>query len=198
MTRCVWFGAKVCARRSRRGGRIPPCRSSNEFRVLNAHRKPKMPFPEPARVPTVGEILPSMTALTPVPNRAMNPKTTARTGSSRCNAERPTRTIGESNTTRRVTRAVGWDKLASSAGPPMSRSLLAFFSGWWAGAAKRRWSHPTKRDIFGLFSATRSRDRMMPLCQQAVPLGVRHGRRELALQLPVLRDVAQVGPNSGR
>ncbi len=42
---------------------------------------------------------------------------------------------------------VGWDQLASSAGPPMPRSLMVLFIGWWAGAAKRRWSHPTSRDF---------------------------------------------------
>ena len=34
---------------------------------------------------------------------------------------------------------VGWDQLASSAGPPSSNVENC----WWAGAAKRRWSHPT-------------------------------------------------------
>ncbi len=34
---------------------------------------------------------------------------------------------------------VGWDQLASSAGPPSENVEKS----WWAGAAKRRWSHPT-------------------------------------------------------
>ncbi len=34
---------------------------------------------------------------------------------------------------------VGWDQLASSAGPPCRTFVIC----WWAGAAKRRWSHPT-------------------------------------------------------
>jgi hypothetical protein len=33
---------------------------------------------------------------------------------------------------------VGWDQLASSAGPPS----VSVVSSWWAGAAKRHWSHP--------------------------------------------------------
>ena len=33
----------------------------------------------------------------------------------------------------------GWDQLASSAGPPSGTIEPC----WWAGAAKRRWSHPT-------------------------------------------------------
>ena len=37
-----------------------------------------MPFPEPARVPTVGEILPCVPPLTPMPNRTMMPTTTGR------------------------------------------------------------------------------------------------------------------------
>ena len=35
---------------------------------------------------------------------------------------------------------VGWDKLASSAGPPSGNVEKS----WWAGAAKRHWSHPTR------------------------------------------------------
>jgi len=34
---------------------------------------------------------------------------------------------------------VGWDQLASSAGPPAENVE----NYWWAGAAKRHWSHPT-------------------------------------------------------
>ncbi len=34
---------------------------------------------------------------------------------------------------------VGWDQLASSAGPPSENVAMT----WWAGAAKRHWSHPT-------------------------------------------------------
>ena len=34
---------------------------------------------------------------------------------------------------------VGWDQHASSAGPPSEN----IEKSWWAGAAKRRWSHPT-------------------------------------------------------
>ncbi len=41
---------------------------------------------------------------------------------------------------------VGWDKLASSAGPLALRGWFGLlFWLWWAGAAKRRWSHPTSR-----------------------------------------------------
>ena len=73
-----WIGGvKLRAPHLRLGVRIPPCRSSNEFPALNALRTSKMPFPEPARVPPVGEILPRIPALTDVPNRAMIPITTA-------------------------------------------------------------------------------------------------------------------------
>ena len=34
---------------------------------------------------------------------------------------------------------VGWDQLASSAGPPSEVTAIS----WWAGAEKRQWSHPT-------------------------------------------------------
>ncbi len=34
---------------------------------------------------------------------------------------------------------VGWDQIASSAGPPSGNVE----NSWWAGAAKRCWSHPT-------------------------------------------------------
>ncbi len=37
---------------------------------------------------------------------------------------------------------VGWDKLASSAGPPSAAGII-----WWAGAAKRRLSHPTSTSL---------------------------------------------------
>ena len=41
---------------------------------------------------------------------------------------------------------VGWDQLASSAGPPSA--ITMFF--WWAGASKRRWSHPKLKKAMAL------------------------------------------------
>ena len=39
---------------------------------------------------------------------------------------------------KQVCSSGGWDQLASSAGPPSGNVKKS----WWAGAAKRRWSHP--------------------------------------------------------
>ncbi len=54
---------------------------------------------------------------------------------------------------------VGWDQLASSAGPPSGNIQIC----WWAGAAKRRWSHSTSCPDFKTRWPWRSRERWLTL-----------------------------------
>ena len=52
-----------------------------------------------------------------------------------------------------ATKGVGWDQLASSAGPPSSKTFNHSVF-WWAGASKSAaadWSHPTSFPTFAIF-----------------------------------------------